>query len=89
MLSEFTAALTNTPLMADVFVAILLQLRNTATVCLVGMGTVADLQQRTAKPSLGWPECRLPTPRDGWLAFAAKVRNPLIVLKNSSFAEHR
>lgn len=31
----------------------------------------ADLRQRSAKPSLGWPECRLPAPRDGWLALAA------------------
>ena len=25
----------------------------------------------SAKPSLGWPECRLLAPRDGWLALAA------------------
>jgi hypothetical protein len=31
----------------------------------------ADLRQRSAKPSLGWPECQLPAPRDGWLALAA------------------
>ena len=40
----------------------------------------ADLRQRGAKPSLGWPECQRPTPRDGWLALAAKVRNPPVVL---------
>ncbi|MFT7311447.1 MAG: hypothetical protein ACI853_001945 [Paracoccaceae bacterium] len=40
------------------------------------MGSHADLRQRSAKPSLEWPECRLSTPRDVWLALAAKVRNP-------------
>jgi hypothetical protein len=40
----------------------------------------AGLQRRSAEPSLGWPECRLPTSRDGWLALAAKVCIPPLVL---------
>jgi hypothetical protein len=39
-------------------------------------GLVADLRQRSTKHSLGWPECQLPTQRDGWLARAAKVGSP-------------
>jgi hypothetical protein len=38
------------------------------------------LRQRSAKPSFGGPECQLPTLRDGWLALAAKVRNPPFML---------
>jgi hypothetical protein len=39
---------------------------------LVKWGSEAYMRQRSAKRSLGLPECRLPTPRDGWLALAAK-----------------
>jgi hypothetical protein len=42
-------------------------------------GLEADLRQRSAKPSLGWPECRLSTSQDEWLALAAKVRFPPLV----------
>jgi hypothetical protein len=44
-------------------------------------GLVADLRQRSAKHSLGWLECQLPTQRDGWLARAANGSYPPLVPK--------
>ncbi|MFT5743118.1 MAG: hypothetical protein ACI86S_001180 [Paracoccaceae bacterium] len=49
-------------------------------------GLRADLRQRSAKPSLGWPECRLPTSRDGWLALAANVWIPPFRTEPITFA---
>ena len=49
-------------------------------------GLVADLRQRSAKHSLGWPECQLPTQRDGWLARAANVGFSNWVFRSSSFS---
>jgi hypothetical protein len=50
------------------------------------LGSEQTCGSAAPSPVWGWPECRLPPPRDGWLALAAKVGSESILLKNTEWA---